>query len=247
MPRIKSDWLRNAYTAYVDNWLWDEWGYESGWRLHFAEMILWYSTAGFARGGERMADTFVEYVRRRQPSRLPEMRRRTWADAKKIAAEICKEQKSNPVDWFTGGCRSLAVGWKRLDDITGIGPKIAAFIMRDLSFMRDYSDGKGGIGIPYRTKRNTHWFDKQSPEDQALFLPIDIYVCRGARRHCASRTCANYRLAQIQQDCNLHHRAAIEIVKWSRRRGFDPRELDVYWYSLAAGDIHKDGTEIEEE
>lgn len=89
------------------------------------------------------------------------------------------------------------------------------------------------------------WFQWLAPEDQALFVPIDVYVYKGARQRGASDAFARHDAYTIQSDPDLHRQAATEIVKWARKRGFDPRDLDVYWYGLGARDIGLDGTAIE--
>lgn len=148
MAPIRRQWLENAYREYVDKWLCKEWGYARGWNARFPEMVLWYAVAGRAGGGNKMADTFVRQVRAGTP--IHPRRRPTWRDAKALTKEICEEHGSNPVDWLIGGCGTPEAAWSRLDEVHGIGSKIASFLMRDLSFMRDYSSGEGGTQVVYR-------------------------------------------------------------------------------------------------
>jgi hypothetical protein len=190
-----------------------------------------------------MADTFVSQVRAGVP--IHPRRRPTWRDARILAKEICVEYSSNPVDWLTGGCGKPADAWYRLDEVSGIGSKIASFLMRDLSFLRDYSSGKGGGEVAYRRRIARGWFDRLPYEDQALFIPIDVYVHECARKHGASRLARRYSATVIQADPDLHRRVATEIVGWAREHGYDPRDLDMYWFSLLAEDIHEDGTPTE--
>ena len=89
------------------------------------------------------------------------------------------------------------------------------------------------------------WFDRLPVEDQALFIPIDVYVHAGASQHSASATCAREDVRGIQADPYLHRQAASEIVRWARVRGYDPRDLDIYWYLLGAEQIHIDGSPFE--
>lgn len=240
--QIKAEWLSRSYRAYYDDWLDDKWAYVDGWLTHFPELVLWYSVAGSARGSEAAADGYVESARAGRIQDLPERPRRTLDEARRLSTEVCGERRTNPVDWFTGGCGSLESGWRRLDDIYGIGPKIASFILRDLSFMRDHSDGTGGPDVVYRDSRSPQWFDRLAPPEQALFVPIDVYVHEAARRHGASRTCAENDVSDIQWTPELHREAAAEIVTWARSQHFDPRDLDVYWYSLGAENVREDGT-----
>jgi hypothetical protein len=239
---IKTEWLIRSYRAYYDGWLDDKWAYVNGWLTHLPELILWYSVAGSARGNEAVADGYVDRVRGNRMQDIPVRPRRTLDDARRLARDICAEKRTNPVDWFTGGCGSLQSGWRRLDDVYGIGPKIASFILRDLSFMRDYSDGVGGPDVLYRDTRDRQWFDSLTPGEQALFIPIDVYVHEAARRYGASRMCAENDVTGIQSSPELHREAASEIATWARARTFDLRDVDVYWYSLGAENIREDGT-----
>lgn len=238
---LNAEWLRNSYNEYVERWLWQKWGYSNCWAHHFAEMLLWYSAAGAAVLNETAADDFVAKVRRNQVDRLPEARRRNWEGALQLTHELCVKQAVNPVDWYTGACGSLEAAWRRLDEIPYIGAKIASFIMRDLSFMRDCLD-KGGT---YSIDRDRRWFDRLSAENQALFMPIDVYVHAAAWKHGASQAVKEHDAPAIQGDPVLHRQTGTEIVNWARRHGFDPRDLNVYWYSLGAENIRVDGTPVE--
>lgn len=91
---------------------------------------------------QRPADRFRQVaeelvVRRARKGRpLPAPRCRPFEGALKLANTICLELETNPVDWFTGGNGDTMAGCRSLDAIHNIGPKIASFILRDLSFMR---------------------------------------------------------------------------------------------------------------
>lgn len=242
MRPIRREWLEKAYHLYVTNWLWDKWGYSRGWRRQFPAMVVWYAKEGSNQPRESVADAYAEYVRRRRLRALPDRFRRNAEDAGWLIGHICGHLRTNPVDWFTGGWGDLEGGWRALDMLCGIGPKIASFILRDLSFLRDYSDGAGGRGVTYRDTMNRRWFDGLSLEDQALFVPIDRWVHEHARRCRASALCVERDVRKIQSSPAAHREAATEIARWTRERHFDPRDLDVYWFSLGAGDITEDGT-----
>ena len=236
--------LDRAYHKHVDEWLWDEWGYGRNWDIHFPEMILWYSTAGSARLDEKVAYTFLRKAKKGES--LPKRPHRTWVDARKITKKICQNLKTNPVDYFTGGCGDIENGWRLLDEIHGIGPKIASFIMRDLSFMRDYSTGEGKASVVYRKKIDRSWFDTLTMEKQALFLPIDVHVYDGARRSRVGNSFQKHDVRDIQGDIDLYRAAATEIVLWARDRTFDPRDVNIYWYGVGAGVINTKGRKIKQ-
>jgi hypothetical protein len=242
MAQIKAAWLDNSCETY-EKWLWDMWGYAKGWAVHFPEMILWYSAAGSGGLSEAAADTFVRQVQQvGSGSTLDKRRRPTWTGALALSERICGKHHTNPVDWFGGRCDSIEGEWKGLQAIKNVRAKIASFLLRDLSLLRDYSTGKGATGFTYGDRRDRRWFDRLASKDQALFLPVDVYVHAGARLHKASPLCAKYPVTKIQADSELHRASATQIVDWARDRNFDPRDLDTYWYQLGAGSVSVDGT-----
>ncbi len=240
MVEAQAAWLTRAHAGYVDCWLRRKWPYVRWRPTQFGEMVLWYATAGRRGGSDAMADTIVRKARSGQ---LPPRRRPTWRDALGLAHEVCRA--TNPVGWLTGGFERRDRVWSRLDEIHGVGPKIASFLMRDASFLRDHASGCVAGRMSYRDGRETGWFDRLKATDQALFVPIDAWVHAGARRHRASRLVGEHDVQAIQADPELHREAAAEIVVWARRRDLDPRDLDVYWYSLGAQNIQRDGTPAE--
>jgi hypothetical protein len=244
MPSLNPKWVDRAYIAQVDGWLWPEWGYARGWSKRLPEMILWYSAAGSAFLSGAAADSFVESAKSGRP--LPKQRKVILEEARKLSRRICDDLGSNPVDWFTGGCGDLEAAWTTLDDIPGIGPKISSFIMRDLSFMRDYSRGHGGSSVSYRRSASRRWFDTLPLNVQALFVPIDHHVHAAARRFGVGTLFERHEVGAIQSDPELYRRAATAIVTWCRARHLDPRDVDVYWYATGRGYIRRDGTALEQ-
>jgi hypothetical protein len=248
-PQLQQRWLENSFQVHI-TWLLEKWGYPQdyvqGWPQHCAEMILWYSVAGSAVMNEQSADTCVAQVRMNQPDLLPTRRRPTWEGALRLAQEVCRQPGLHPARWFTGEGGPLVAGWQRLDDLYNIGPKIASFILRDLSFMRDYQKPPGALVHTPDTERNCHWFAQLADEEQALFIPIDVYVHAAAVQHAASALATQYDPVTIYSDPTgrLPRRVATEIVKWARRFNFDPRDVNVYWYNLGAGNICEDGTPV---
>ena len=111
---MKQAWLDRAYDWYVDKWLWNEWGYQGDWKQHLPEMILYYSVAGAAFLNDRAAGSMLD--RARQGLSLPSTRRRTFEHAAKLAASICVDARTNPVDWFTGGNGDILAGRAHRND-----------------------------------------------------------------------------------------------------------------------------------
>jgi len=206
------------------------------------EMILWYSTAGTAVLSGAAADSMLERVSSGVP--LPPLRQVIWTQARRLSRRICTVHRTNPVDWLTGGCGDIETAWKTLDDIPGIGAKIASFIMREFSFLRDYSFGVGGPATSWRRMRDRRWFDALAHETQSLFVPVDNNVFAGARRYRVSPLFSRYDVRDIYASADLHRDAAMAITIWSRRRDFDPRDVDVYWYRYERGFIEMDGRPV---
>ena len=164
------------------------------------------------------------------------MRRQdTWRQAKALSRLISDKERTNPVDWFTGGSGDIDKSWQLLDGVKYIGPKIASWLMRDLSLMRDYSDGSGGREFRCRSNINRSWYKRLPEECQALFLPVDARVHNAAKRCGIGGVLKKYATNTIQLDPDLHLEAATQIVRWARKNGFDPRDLDIHWYLTGSG------------
>jgi len=149
------------------------------------------------------------------------------------------------VPWLASLGEHAVIGWLRLQDIYLIGPKVASWAMRDISFMVDYVSDIRSNGFSYRQKRDTRWFASLTVETLACFIPIDAWVFKYARRAGAlSPRSVRNGLAGIQDSPVEHRRAAMEIVRFARRRRYDPRDVDSFWYQFGSGAVDGEGHEI---
>lgn len=211
--------VRRAWERHLV-WLRGTWTLEPGRVERFWRMIFWYSASGIARLGEARANEYLALADAGTTRALPPQRRKNLSGARALAREI----RVHPIAWCAGAGEARA----RLDAIHGIGPKIASVILRDLSFLRDFTRG---------TRRDASWFRRLADEEQAAYFPIDIWVHRAARRAGASPTIRRLPPEKLQANADLHHRAAAEVAAWARARRLDPRDLNVYWYQLGSGGI----------
>ena len=215
-PPIRREWVQRSYHEYVTKWLLDEWGYARGWAVQLPAMLVWYAKEGSNRPNWRQADRYAEQVRRGLLRGLPRRFRQLAEDARSVTRHICSHRGTNPVEWFTNSFGDLEGGWRALDTLCcGIGPKIASFILRDLSLLRDHSNGAGGSTIVYRNSLDRRWFNALAAELQALLMPIDVYVHRYARRQAASSMCTRHALSEIQSD------STEELAAWVEHALFD--------------------------
>lgn len=120
--------------------------------------------------------------------------------------------------------------WHTLDEIAYVGPKIASWILRDLSFLRDYSDDTGRFQVRYRNERDAAWFGRLSVPQQALFVPLDRWVIRGAKSRGVLPKNAQVSVIQVNQRKYLE--AAERVARWARTERLDPRDVDVYLYLI---------------
>jgi hypothetical protein len=151
------------------------------------------------------------------------------------------------IPWLAGLGEHSILGWLRLQDVYLVGPKVASWIMRDVSFMADYASRVGSTDLVYRNNRDSRWFEKLSARTQACFVPIDAWVYKYALKTGALRSSWKRRgLARIQGSPELHLEAATEIATFAHKRGHDPRDLDCFWYQLGSGAIDDAGREIAE-
>ena len=224
--------IRSKRNQYL-NWLDKTWWRIRGWKEGFRDMVFWYSVAGTAVMSEEPAWRILDDAK--NGKKLPLDRKLTWQQAKTLSFEISEKRGTNPVDWFTGGCGCVDTAWRTFDEIKYVGPKIASWLLRDLGLMRGYSDGSGGKELVVRRKASTTWYKKLPEEHQALFVPIDVRVHDGAKQCGIGGILKNYGTNYLQQDPDLHVEAATQIVIWARKNGFDPRDLDIYWYLVGSG------------
>jgi len=142
---------------------------------------------------------------------------------------------------------NAALGWRELQKVHLVGPKIASWILRDISFMRDYARSVGTTMIRYRNNRNSAWFASLPKTAQRYFVPIDAWVFRFAsQQNAICPRCRRRGVAGIQANPEHHLEAAEEIVEFARRRGRDPRDLDAFWYQRGAGYVDDDGWPVDE-
>jgi hypothetical protein len=175
-------------------------------------------------------------------SRLPKPRRRNWREARALASDVTRWTGRALIPWLASLGPHSVLGWLRLQEIHLIGPKVASWIMRDVSFLTDYASDVRDTEIVYRRARDSRWFAKLSARTQACFVPIDAWVYEYALEAGALRPVWRRRgLARIQGSREVHLEAATEIVSFARRRGHDPRDLDCYWYQLGSGAIDHAG------
>jgi len=224
--------VRSTRNQYI-KWLEYNWWRTRGWKDGFRDMVFWYSAAGAAVLGEQAAWSMLDDAKKGR--KLPMLRQDTWRQAKALSRIVSVKERTNPVDWFTGGCGDIDKSWQSLDGVKYIGPKIASWLMRDLSLMRDYSDGFGGREFRSRSNINRSWYKRLPEETQALFVPVDARVHDAAKRCGIGGVLKRHGINKIQIDPDLHIKAATQIVRWARNNGYDPRDLDIYWYLTGSG------------
>ena len=239
---IRSNILRGAHSVYVE-WLFGGgsdagFGYSRDWIQHSPRLLFWYAVAGVPRGGEELAWRWLALLDKGGDSRLPKPRRRSWRDARALSSEIQRWTGSALIPWLASLGQHSVLGWLRLQEVYLIGPKVASWIMRDVSFMADYTSQVRSTTLVYRNRRDRRWFTRLSPKAQACYVWVYEYALEtGALAPAWKRR----GLAKIQGSPELHLEAATEIVTFARKRGHDPRDLDCFWYQLGSGTIDKVG------
>jgi hypothetical protein len=70
---MKLAWLKNAYDWYTE-WLWEEFGFATGWYTHLPELYIYHTTGGV--GLNNAAQAFLDRVRRITPTILISLSKR---------------------------------------------------------------------------------------------------------------------------------------------------------------------------
>jgi hypothetical protein len=224
-----------------------EWGY-SKWSRNSERLIFWYSVTGSPLGGEDLARRFLDSIDHERLSDLPTPRRKTWKTVRALASDVHESTGMAIVTWLMNQVEDFQIGWHRLKEVYLVGNKIASWIMRDLSYLRDYSSSDAMSKLLYRSYRDSRCFQRLDKNSQKYFIPVDRWVFRFAKLAGAlSRALSRRSFISLQQNPRLYLQAAEEIVNYAEQRNLDPRDLDVYWYMVGAGDIDEQGNEIQKD
>jgi hypothetical protein len=225
--------LDQAHSYIMDDWVW-MFGYETWTRAALAETIFWFAASGQAISREKTTEGWVGRIRKRQS--VPKPARDRWRGSHEVAALLGQRGGSIAFGWFTDHHPKEA--WAALQEIKYVGPKIAAWILRDLSLLRDYSRDLGSRRVEYR-HRDASGFRQFPVDEQAVFLPLDRWVIRSAKR--LKIIPRSFRMA-VLQDSGRYCDTARRIASWARERHLDCRDLDVYLYLRGTQLLREDGT-----
>ncbi len=196
------------------------------------DMVFCYSVWGGAFANLPAKD-WLEALRAGRPDEVPEIRQRSWADAGFLAGEVLTQ---------SGGYRLLPwlllpVGhherWSTLQRVHMIGPTIAAWLLRDLSFLMDYRPDIGRSVIRLRTRPDSSWFRALPVPAQACYLPMSRWVHEACIEH------AVYTESEVGDLATPsgHESAAIHLANWCAARDLDAREVNVHWYGTGSGNV----------
>lgn len=169
---------------------------------------------------------------------VPRTRRKSWRTVQKLAKRVRSESNGYLLmPWLM-----QPVGhwerWMRLQDVHMVGPKIAAWILRDVSLWMDTR--------PMLTRRDVHlgrrrakgWYAALPTWAQAYYLPMDRWVHRACLENGVySEADVGGSLTAMQSSQDSHHRASKRMAAWCGKRGLDAREVNIYWYAHGSGNL----------
>jgi hypothetical protein len=232
-------YLDRAHNYMMDTWTWD-FAYEEWNVTALEETLFWYAASGQPISHESTTERWWEQISRGRDRDIPPAARERWADIQHIAPKLRAIDTKTAFGWFLGGHTREA--WDLLQKIKYVGPKIASWILRDLSWLRDYATDvesfRVNIGYPERN-RDDSWFRSLPVQDQALFLPLDRWVIRATHRHRILPP--SMTMEHIQSDAERHIQAATEIASWARAHNHEPRDLNAYFYLVGSEALQNDG------
>lgn len=225
---------------YLDSF-WERFDYKN-WGQQGPRFLFLYAVWG-ARY-EAKGEDWLSAIIHGAEDEVPEKRVKSWESISALREYVMlRSEGMDLMPWL------LSPGWwemkwRTLQGRNGgihlVGPKIAAWILRDVTYMRDYRPEIKQAQVSFNETRNSAWFAKLTLEDQAACIPVDIHVFRGALENGAiSEDDFGSNPGPVQADQETHLAVAKEIVCWSRDKGFDPRDLDVLWYAVGSGTFEK--------
>jgi hypothetical protein len=122
--------------------------------------------------------------------------------------------------------------WYLLDNnVFGVGPKIAAWILRDVSLLMDYHPEIERKRIALGSRLKAEWFAALKDWEQAYYLPIDRHVYNACIEYGVfddSRYPGGH--SEVQSNADKHEEAAGLFATWCRERRIDPRHLNLHWF-----------------
>jgi len=227
----------------MDRYLWDYWGY-SRWKRHSSRMLFWYGVAGGPIAASN-ADEYLALVDKGHVRAIPVPKRKLWKSANKLVAAIHRSTGMELVPWLTQA--RIESAWRRLQEMSFVGPKIASWILRDVSYLLDHSIDQGPSWLSYDDKRDTKWFRELDLNSRRYFIPIDRHAFRGAKRVGALSAASIRRdFSGIQSTWSYYLNAASEIVAFAEKRFNDPRDWSAFWYMNGSKAIDSEGHWTEE-
>jgi hypothetical protein len=236
---ISPIYLDRAHHLIMDEWAWD-FAYDH-WNVQaLEETLFWYAATGQAISHESTAERFWSKISRGRVRDLPPAAQERWTDIKKIVPKLRALDPKTAFGWFMN--RHSRQAWEMLQEIKYVGPKIASWVLRDLSYLRDYATDLGDLrvddGYPER-KRDLAWFEKLPIREQALFQPLDRWVIRGAQDY--GIIPASLTIERVQQDLDRYVETATTVTSWARTQTLEPRDLNVYFYLTGVDSMRRDG------
>ena len=240
MPRTSlKDAVKKASHYYWKTHL-DHWSY-CDFSKRSSLLIFWYAAAGQPLPGEGKAWEWVDLLKAGQAHKLPALRQRAWKSIQLVSSQIRKSEGLELVPWIISARAPWRRKWEELQEIYLIGPKIASWILRDLSLLLDYATVSPAGRLSYRSRRLT-WFAQLTSDEQAYFIPIDQRVFSFAKQNrILTGKLAHRSPASLWTNSDRYLQACTRIIEFALQRDVDPRELDQYWYLLGAGWIKPNG------
>jgi hypothetical protein len=178
---------------------------------------------------------WLKALRANRAECVPAKRQQSWDSVRDLAENVrVRSGGYNLLPWLM-----LPVGhrerWQTLQDVHMVGPKIAAWTLRDLSFWMDYRPVIGRREITLARKRDSSWFRALPDWAQAYYLPMDRWVHRGCVEHGVyTEAEVGGSFNAVQSTPERHEEAARRLAAWCIKYDLDAREVNVHWFSTGS-------------
>jgi hypothetical protein len=144
---ITSTYISRAHNYMMDVNTWD-YAYDRWDVAALEEALFWFAASGQPIAQDSATERWWDLIRRGRVRTIEASApRERWTGIKQQVPLLRALDQHEAFGWFLHGRTRRA--WEMLQEIKYVGPKIASWLLRDLSFLRDYAADTGDLSVKY--------------------------------------------------------------------------------------------------